>query len=104
MKQVTRLSPEYFCHCLWVFFDDGGVEDFPVERLPISLALKNEVENWEAWYQSTYCDEYPANSAFSHQQEETAFWSAGIMLQQKLQRELGASYQVVTGFENRPMV
>ena len=26
------------------------------------------------------------------------------MLQQKLQRELGASYQVVTDFESRPVV
>ena len=36
-------------------------------------------------------------------QEEAVFWGAGIMLQQKLQRELGASYQVVTGFESRPV-
>ncbi|WP_146176112.1 hypothetical protein [Chromobacterium haemolyticum] len=62
------------------------------------------MENWEAWYQSTDCDEYPANSAFSYQQEEAAFWSVGIMVQQKLQRELGVSYQVVTGFESRPVV
>ncbi|MBK0415302.1 hypothetical protein JD974_12885 [Chromobacterium haemolyticum] len=89
MKQVIRLSTKYFCHCLWWLFDDGGVEYFPAERLSISLALRNEVENWEAWYSSSYCDECPANSAFSHPQEEAAFWRVGILLQHKLQKELG---------------
>ncbi|MBX9346772.1 hypothetical protein K5M36_06680 [Chromobacterium vaccinii] len=101
MKKVIRLSPEYFCHCLWRIFDEGGVEDFPAERLPISLALKDEVENWEAWYQSSYCDEYPANSAFPHPQDEVAFWRVGILLQQKLQKELGAGYEVVSQFQKQ---
>ncbi|MCD5361145.1 hypothetical protein [Chromobacterium aquaticum] len=70
MRQVIRLYPEYFCHCLWRLFDDDRIEYFLAERFPI---LKNEVRNWER------------------------------LLQQKLQKELGAGYEVVSRFKNNLM-
>lgn len=34
-------------------FEDRGVENISVERLPISIALKGEAESWEALCEST---------------------------------------------------
>ncbi|MCD4505450.1 hypothetical protein LQR30_15235 [Chromobacterium piscinae] len=95
MKRKLRLCPEYFCYCLWEVFEDGGIENISANILSISENLKKEVNDWEDVYQSTYCDVDPRVSGFCTLQEEAAFWSKGVMLQQCLRNELGEGYELV---------
>ena len=89
-----KLRPDYQCFPLWEINDESISEDIDPNGLPISQELKRDLYAWMDKYNSTLDWEYPPDSGFKSEQEEQQFKQDGKKLQQRLQQELGAEFQI----------
>lgn len=92
MKEI-KLMADYHCHPLWGG-DSGDFSDISPEELPISLELKNSLNEWAKRYDDILNVDDPASSSFKSEKEEKLFVDDGYKLAECLKRELGNTYKV----------
>lgn len=90
-----RLFPDYFCYCLWLPSQDGGIHNISGEVLSLSTGLLGALRAWEAQYDATFNTDYPPASAFSSFDEEQRFWLKGEQLYLQLKNELADTITLV---------
>lgn len=71
MKVTIR--PEFGCHPLWLQDSDDVAANVPPEDLGLPTSLCNQLRQWAACYELTFCDEYPPDSGFASSIDEAAF-------------------------------
>ena len=93
-ERRIRLMADYFCHPLW---HNGGVEvgDIDPASLPISDALKNDLDAWARAFDSILDMDDPANKGgFESKQACDDFAACGALLAQRLRDELGVGWEI----------
>lgn len=93
-ERRIRLMADYFCHPLW---HDGGLEvgDIDPASLPISDALKTDLDAWARAFDAILDMDDPANKGgFESPQARDDFAACGASLAQRLREELGAGWEI----------
>lgn len=91
---LIKLMPEYECFPLWGYINNE-LSNINPESLPISKRLKDDLNQWADGYESTYSRNNPIESGFSSELEEKKFLNDAYALKNKLQLELGLSYEII---------
>lgn len=89
-----KLMADYECFPLWDASPEGGGRNINPDELPISPSLKNRLNSWALKYDNTLDRNYPPDSGFKSDEEETQFNIEGRLIFEKLKEELGNSYTV----------
>lgn len=93
MVKKMKLMAEYGGTVLWNV-DPSTVGPIDVNTLPISEDLKSAIQDWADFYDQTFNENDPGESAFHDFKEATVFESEGRRIWRELQRELGKEYQI----------
>ena len=88
-----KLMPDYCCFPLWEAVP-GGSDNIDPGSLPISSALKRELEVWATAYDETLNMEDPAASGFATELEKHEFQRRGRELADRLRAELGSDFEI----------
>ncbi len=92
--RTLKLMADYQCHPLWEA-SPGTVDNIDPEKLPISTALKERLNNWAHDFDSTLDLDDPAMSGFKSEEQEAVFKNEGQVLGSQLQHELGNAFTVI---------
>ena len=84
---------DYFCHPLWGVTPEDIGNKVP-DDLPISLKLKEKLQDWANRYDAILNLDDPPSSCFNSIEDEMLFVEDGCKLASLLQEELGDSYLV----------
>ncbi|MEL6813955.1 MAG: hypothetical protein AAFP03_03965 [Cyanobacteria bacterium J06598_3] len=85
--RTLRLMADYGSYPVWEIFVDGS-DNLATENLPVSDALKHDLEVWEQKYASTFDEDYPPDGGFLSKAEEEAFEQEGRRLWERLRQAL----------------
>lgn len=90
----VKVMADYECWPLW---DMGfsGPRNLNPESLPISIPLRNGLLMWAERYDRTLDRTNPTCSGFSSRTEREQFVADGLVLAERLAKELGPSWSVV---------
>jgi hypothetical protein len=99
--RTIKLMADYQCHPLWEA-NPGVYGDISPESLPISLALREQLQAWARQYDATLDIDDPASSGFDSKQSADNFVADGYGLLAKLKQELGPEFQVTSFFKANP--
>lgn len=93
MRKRLQLKPKFRCYPLWL---DGEIfSPIDPETLPISVELKNSLNEWNDRYQSLLNMDYQPLSGFQSDLEEKLFMEEGCALAKWLQNELEDSHMLI---------
>ena len=94
----VRLMFEWGGGCIWCG-NDAALDRFDVgpieERLPLSAATLQELEKLSNWHDRALNWEYPPDPSPWSKAEFEEFELTAISMLEKLQAELGASFEVI---------
>jgi hypothetical protein len=88
-----KLMADYSCFPLWEAAADGPTNLDP-ENLPLSSALKRELDAWADAYDATLNMDDPAASKFESPADAERFRLRGLELADRLRAELGADFTI----------
>jgi hypothetical protein len=94
VKRTIKLMAEYGGTILWACPPDD-VGSIDIESLPLSAALKSDLQDWAERYDQTLDDSDPMASGFATLEAEQAFEQDGRRLLEALRAELGTDFEVV---------
>lgn len=97
-KYIIRLMFEWGGGNLWcgtdvarATFDVGPIED----RLPLSDALRRELDELGAWHDTSLNREYPPDPGPWADEERARFEAAAMLVLERVREDLGPEFQVV---------
>lgn len=93
-EKVVRVLPDYDCYPTWVR-QGTDYDNVSPDTLPVSDGLARELDRWGDEYDATLDRDNPIESGFPTPEEKEDFAVRGEELARRLQRELGATAQVV---------
>lgn len=95
-----KLMLEWVSPPLWYSNDDGNTYPIDVDDLPIDDELKEDVNRWNAIFQSTYNQQDPYKIGFSSKRAsdllDEALIEEGKSLYYRLKKELSGRYLVTS--------
>ena len=93
---VIKIMPEYGTGPLWQKKSKGEpFYNIALKELSLSASLIKELEDFDMMYQNTFNEDYPPDSGFSSQSEESAFEKKGIKIWRNMVLELPPEIRVV---------
>ena len=94
MKKI-KLMADYHCYPLWDMSQDN-YGDIDPASLPISTELKEDLIKWSEIYNNTLDLNNPKDAGFKDKENEVNFKLLGMKLAERLKRELGDEYFIIT--------
>jgi hypothetical protein len=88
---------EYFCSPIWLLeenVDNPIYQNINIENLPISTYLKNEIDDLQDIYQSTYNDAYPPEPIGLSNDVDLIFTNRVLCSFELLAHELSKKYNL----------
>ena len=94
MKNELRFSFDYGGFCLWA--NDGAIEP---NALPISQELIDEINSLCDEFDTSLDWEYPPDPSPWTKEEWYDFFKRSKLIYEKLEKELGADYELISELE-----
>jgi len=92
MKKI-KLMADYGCFPIW-HVSGEEVGDIDPNDLPLSQELKRLLADWALAFDQTLNQDYPPDSGFKSDAEETEFKQQAAQLAERLREELGSEFEV----------
>lgn len=94
---VTRIDvmAEWGCDPVWFAHEDGAVDNVDPISLDIPADLAQSLRDWAQWWDDVFDADYPPDTEFPDESQETEFIRRGEELARRLASVLNPSCPVI---------